>query len=190
MPIMGNSMTSALLALVLVVPSFRCIAFGASSSADASTFDSNLSKGFPNNDPLSRRIPIPDKPSLEWTALGDSYASGVGTTKYQGGMRCLRFDEAYPQLINLDPYWSPGGDAVFPPGLHKLNNVVCSGAEAQDILDWQLLDNPTRFEPDITYGKHIVSPGIEDCTVTLGNRRPSGFRLARVCHIERGRRRY
>jgi len=29
---------------------------------------------------------------FEWTALGDSYASGVGSTNYVDGRRCLRYD--------------------------------------------------------------------------------------------------
>ena len=95
----------------------------------------------------------PRKPDLEWTALGDSYAAGVGSSKYQEGLRCLRYDESYPVVMNMNPQYAPGGIAVFPPGLHLLNNVVCSGAETQDILDWQLLDKPTRWKPNISYGK-------------------------------------
>ena len=34
-------------------------------------------------------------PSFEWTAWGDSYASGVGTGNYIDGRRCLRYEEAY-----------------------------------------------------------------------------------------------
>jgi hypothetical protein len=29
--------------------------------------------------------------SFEWTAIGDSYASGVGSTNYVEGLRCLRY---------------------------------------------------------------------------------------------------
>lgn len=30
---------------------------------------------------------------LEWAALGDSYASGVGSERYIDGRRCLRYDQ-------------------------------------------------------------------------------------------------
>lgn len=39
---------------------------------------------------------------FEWTALGDSYASGVGSTEYVDGRRCLRYDQAWPVLLNGD----------------------------------------------------------------------------------------
>jgi len=95
------------------------------------------------------------KPTLEWTALGDSYATGVGTTNYVDGTRCLRYDEAYPIIININPEYAPGGDAVLPPGLYQFNNVACSGAETKDIIKWQLLDKPTYHEPNPTYGEPL-----------------------------------
>lgn len=97
------------------------------------------------------------KTTLEWTALGDSYASGVGTTKYVDGRRCLRYDESYPQLLNFNPYWTvPGETPVFPKGPHMINYVPCSGATAKDVVDWQLLDEPTSGKPDVSFGKSIV----------------------------------
>lgn len=93
--------------------------------------------------------PVPD---LEWTALGDSYASGVGSSDYVDGQRCLRYDESYPIIVNWNPEYPPDVE-VLPPGYHKLNNVVCSGAEAQDIIDWQLLDEPTSGQPNWQFGK-------------------------------------
>ena len=96
------------------------------------------------------------KPYLEWTALGDSYAAGLGTSDYVDGLRCLRYDEAYPRILDINTEYAPGGDQVLPPGPHKLNNVACSGAETQDILDWQLLDEPTYWKPNPAYGKLSV----------------------------------
>lgn len=75
--------------------------------------------------------------------LGDSYAAGVGFSTYVDGQRCLRYDEACPVIVNFNPEYPSGEIEVLAPGNHKLNNVVCSGAEAQDILDWQLLHEPT-----------------------------------------------
>ena len=70
-------------------------------------------------------------PSFEWTAWGDSYASGVGTGKYTDGRRCLRYEEAYPIWIQDDP------SNLLPGSGGKLNNVVCSGAKAAEVEEFQ-----------------------------------------------------
>jgi hypothetical protein len=41
-------------------------------------------------------------PSFEWTAWGDSYASGVGSGNHVYERRCLCYDGAYPELIQGD----------------------------------------------------------------------------------------
>ena len=80
---------------------------------------------------------------FEWTAIGDSYASGVGTVKYVDGRRCLRYDQAYPNLLN---------DEDLSPGLEReLHNVVCSGAEAEDIENYQFYDEDHTNQPNIQY---------------------------------------
>lgn len=96
----------------------------------------------------------PDVPkAFEWTALGDSYASGVGTSKYIAGSRCLRYDHAYPQLLNLNTEWNPTGMKAFPPDRRKMNFVACSGAETRDVIEWQLLEKPKFGKPDLSFGE-------------------------------------
>lgn len=114
-----------------------------------------------------------DMKSLEWTALGDSYAAGVGSGDYVDGRRCLRFSEAYPVIMNNNPDWTkPGGPSALLEGTHKLNNVVCSGAEIQDIIDYQLLDEPASTAPNFQYGKlTLVSCCISDLLRTWPNNR-------------------
>jgi hypothetical protein len=73
-------------------------------------------------------------PSFEWTAWGDSYASGVGAGRYIDGRRCLRYAEAYPVWINDDP------DKSLPGSGGKFNNVVCSGAKGKDVIDYQFYE--------------------------------------------------
>ena len=87
---------------------------------------------------------------FEWTALGDSYASGVGSTNYVDGSRCPRYDKAYPiQLKNkLDQQKTLG------TGGHIFHNAVCSGAETKDVEAWQLLDEDTWNQPGYTYGNN------------------------------------
>lgn len=111
----------------------------------------------PAADPIDNDNPPPASgpnsdaaPGIEWTALGDSYASGVGTTDYQEGRRCLRYDESYPQQIINNPAY--GTEPAFPPGPKRVNYVVCSGAEAEDIIKYQLLDKETSDYPSIQYG--------------------------------------
>ena len=80
---------------------------------------------------------------FEWTALGDSYASGVGSTKYIDGRRCLRYDQGYPSLLNNDP--------DFANKDHVFNNVVCSGAHYNDVENYQFYDEDTFNQPNFQY---------------------------------------
>ena len=59
-----------------------------------------------------------------WTALGDSYASGVGSGTYLGGRRCLRYDAAYPVKMQSNDELG-NGPTRKEKRLHQ--NVVCSG---------------------------------------------------------------
>ena len=77
---------------------------------------------------------------FEWTALGDSYASGVGSTNYIDGRRCLRYDEAWPVLLNQDKDLA-AGDHIF-------NNVVCSGAHYSDVEAYQFYDEDQTGQPN------------------------------------------
>lgn len=90
----------------------------------------------------------PRADTLEWTALGDSYASGVGSTDYVDGRRCLRYNESYAVQLNNDQGLSTGD--------HIFNNVPCSGALSSEIADWQLLDEPKGSGPSWQYGMKTV----------------------------------
>ena len=80
-----------------------------------------------------------DNDKFEWTALGDSYASGVGTVQYVDGRRCLRYDQAWPVLLN--------GDKKLAEGDHIFNNVVCSGSHYSDVEAYQLYDEDHTNQP-------------------------------------------
>ncbi|OQO14037.1 hypothetical protein B0A48_00913 [Cryoendolithus antarcticus] len=82
---------------------------------------------------------------FEWTALGDSYSSGVGSGDYvSDSYRCLRYDKAYPVLISQD--------ARLPSGDHLFNNVVCSGADTAAVEAYQFYDKDTSGQPNWQYG--------------------------------------
>ena len=82
---------------------------------------------------------------FEWTALGDSYASGVGSTTYKDGRRCLRYDQAYPVQMNDDKRLGNNKDHIF-------NNVVCSGSHSSEIEKYQFYDEDERNKPNWEYG--------------------------------------
>jgi lysophospholipase L1-like esterase len=64
--------------------------------------------------------------TIEYVALGDSYASGVGTRSYiDDGSGCSRSESAYPSLL-ADAI---GADLTF---------AACSGAKTGDVLGKQL----------------------------------------------------
>jgi len=64
--------------------------------------------------------------TIEYVALGDSYASGVGTRSYlDDGSGCSRSASAYPSLIANEI----GADLTF---------AACSGAKTGDVLSKQL----------------------------------------------------
>ena len=95
----------------------------------------------------SKTTPLKQRaPSFEWTAWGDSYASGVGSGNYIDGRRCLRYEEAYPIWMQDDP------ENLLPGGGGKFNNVVCSGAKAEEVEAFQFfpVDQP-KGEPDFQF---------------------------------------
>jgi hypothetical protein len=85
---------------------------------------------------------------LEWTALGDSYASGVGAGNYLGGRRCLRYGSSYPNQLNSDSNMTPTN--------HIFHNCVCSGAHSSDVDKYQFYDKDTSGEPNWQYGEYRV----------------------------------
>ncbi len=87
---------------------------------------------------------------FEWTALGDSYAAGVGTTNYVDGRRCLRYDQAYPVLLN--------GDSNFVGKDYVFNNVVCSGSHCGDVEKYQFYEKDTYNQPNWEYCMKSQSP--------------------------------
>jgi len=97
--------------------------------------------------PLATKIEtikrLTKRDTFEWTSLGDSYASGVGAGEFiSGTRRCLRYDGAFPSLINADNRLPGGNDRVY-------HNDVCSGSSTKDVNDYQFLkeDSKTRL-PD------------------------------------------
>ena len=93
---------------------------------------------------------IPDGFDFWWAALGDSYASGVGSGAYTGGRRCLRYDKAYPAQMQGN---NDLGLGTIPEDKRLFQNLVCSGAEVKDIESWQLLDDDTSGQPNLQYGE-------------------------------------
>ena len=62
----------------------------------------------------------------EWAAVGDSYASGVGSGK-RIGYWCSLYDAAYPSLIN--------NDESLGNRNRKFNNLACAGYTASNVKD-------------------------------------------------------
>lgn len=130
----------------------------------------------PINNFLSER-----SPDFEWTAWGDSYASGVGAGNYIDGRRCLRYDGAYPVAISIDTE-----NLLASEGGGKFNNVVCSGAKAEDVElyqfytedqedsapDWQYYPRPGSGKPTMGTltigGDDIDFPGILNSCIMEG----------------------
>lgn len=84
-----------------------------------------------------------DDPKFEWTALGDSYASGVGSSNYVDGRRCLRYDQAWPVLLN--------GDSNLATKDNIFNNLACSGSHYNDVEDYQFYDEDQTNKPNWEY---------------------------------------
>ncbi len=63
----------------------------------------------------------------EWTAMGDSYASGVGAGENIPPMLpCRRYDHSYPVLMDSD-------NRLGASAGHKFNPVMCSGSTFKNI---------------------------------------------------------
>lgn len=100
--------------------------------------------------PLATRIEtikrLLTRDDFEWTALGDSYSSGVGAGEYtSNSYRCLRYSQAYPNMMDRD--------SRLPRGGHLFHNAVCSGSSTADVEAYQFYDKDTFGKPDRTYGQ-------------------------------------
>ena len=69
----------------------------------------------------------------EWTAMGDSYAAGIGAgaeyPRYGLRDKCFRFNQSYPQLLQQQS---------LIPKPQILNFEACCGNTFQEIIDNQL----------------------------------------------------
>lgn len=66
-----------------------------------------------------------------WTAIGDSYAAGIGAgdiLKGNGDSSCSRYDNAYPIMLNQ--YFNSDTDI----GDREFQFIACSGAETPEII--------------------------------------------------------
>ncbi|KAI9674953.1 MAG: hypothetical protein M1817_001359 [Caeruleum heppii] len=97
---------------------------------------------------------------FEWTAMGDSYASGVGSTNYVDGRRCLRYDQAYPVLLN--------GDSNLASDDYIFNNVVCSGAHYSDVEQYQFYDEDTTNQPNWQFSPRPKFGNPQMATLAVG----------------------
>ncbi len=96
----------------------------------------SLSLLTPNSSSVSNDI-------TEWTAMGDSYATGIGAgtaPQEPDPYRCFRFSNAYPNLMQSGP-------GSLQPSPDKFNFVACSGAKLPEIIDQQFLDHGRPGRP-------------------------------------------
>ena len=89
-------------------------------------FGQNLSLLAPNSSYLPKAI-------TEWTAMGDSYASGIGAgaRPQHDPNLCFRYSNAYPEILQ-------SGQGSLRPNPGRYNFVACSGAKFAEILVHQL----------------------------------------------------
>ncbi len=94
----------------------------------------------------------------EWTAMGDSYAAGIGAGSVIKPVAfydiCYRSDQSYPSDMQSGP-------TAFSPQPQTFNYLACSGATLPQILMTQLNDAPSGVYP--AWGK---AP--EFATITMG----------------------
>ena len=111
--------------LVLSAPSQKWnLAHGAPSDIDPRAL-SPLGSGPSSN--FAKRGLTTQAVIEEWTAMGDSYASGVGAgTASSDNKQCRRFSDAYGNLMNKDPRLGASSG-------HKFNGVYCSGSSFKNI---------------------------------------------------------
>lgn len=90
--------------------------------------------------------------TLQYVALGDSYAAGQGTGSYLNS--CLQSDEGYPALLDSRKH------------LHLRANASCTGATTSDVVESQL---------------SALNKGTRLVTLTVGGNDLSVSRIAAAC---------
>ena len=108
----------------------------------------------------------------EWTAMGDSYASGVGAGPQPADdtNRCFRFPNAYPRVIQ---------ESGLDPKPDTFNNVACSGNTFDQIKDKELLDKP---QDDGKNGRRPAwGKAPEFVTITMGGNDIGILNLIATC---------
>jgi lysophospholipase L1-like esterase len=78
--------------------------------------------------------------TLQYAALGDSYAAGVGAGSYDG-TKCMRSSKGYPALLDSEKH------------IRLQANATCAGATTSTVADTQL---------------STLNPGFELVTLTVG----------------------
>jgi lysophospholipase L1-like esterase len=91
--------------------------------------------------------------TLQYVALGDSYAAGVGAPPYLPGS-CLQSKNGYPELLDSEKH------------IRLRVNATCSGATTSTVADTQL---------------SALTPGIELVTLTVGGNDLGFADLAEFC---------
>ena len=93
----------------------------------------------------------------EWTAMGDSYAAGIGAgapSQEPDPDHCFRSGNSYPRIMQ-------SGQGSLQPNPGRFNFVACSGAKFDEIGSWQLLDRALR-------GRPVFGNSPEFVTITMG----------------------
>jgi hypothetical protein len=120
--------------------------------------------------------PPPPPPSIDYVALGDSFASGEGTYNYDGGNKCHRGPLAWPRVLQQEA-------SSIPVIMHR----ACSGAQTGDLFK-KFKGSPRQIpitpDPSIELvtatigGNDVLFSGIvKDCYFTsCGNLPDRGFR--------------
>lgn len=85
--------------------------------------------GVPTTNKITKRITTPY--FKKYTAIGDSYSSGIGAGQYidpamSEGWKCSRFTEAYPQQLHK---------GLNDPDKRTFNFKSCAGATAEQIRE-------------------------------------------------------
>jgi lysophospholipase L1-like esterase len=92
--------------------------------------------------------------TLQYVALGDSYAAGIGAPPYVSSGGCLQSNQGYPELLDSEKHIR----------LHV--NATCPGATTSTVADKQLSE---------------LTPGVELVTLTVGGNDLGFADLAGAC---------